>query len=122
MNRKERNAKNHCGNSGSQIITLISISQLEKIINESQEESEGYSMTESIVGGIAVVAFIVFLSASNAIFEMRKLERERKARELELIKQQEEWLMVQKGIAMERATFTKMAQATLAKGPCKEIV
>ena len=114
--------KNHCGNSGSQIITLISISQLEKIINESQEESEGYSMTESIVGGIAVVAFIVFLSASNAIFEMRKLERERKVRDLELIKQQEEWLLIQKGIAMERATFTKMAQATLAKGPCKEIV
>ena len=51
-------------------------------------------MTESIIGGIAVVAFIVFLSASNAIFEMRKLERERKTRELELIKQQEEWLMV----------------------------
>ena len=78
-------------------------------------------MTESIIGGIAVVAFIVFLSASNAIFEMRKLERERKARELELIKQQEEWLMIQKGIAMERTTFVKMAQATLAKGPCKEI-
>ena len=114
--------KNHCGNSGSQIITLISIAQLEKIINESQEESEGYSMTESIVGGIAVVAFIVFLSASNAIFEMRKLERERKDREMEFIKQQEEWLLVQKGIAMERTTFTKMAQATLAKGPCKEIV
>ena len=69
-------------------------------------------MTESIIGGIAVVAFIVFLSASNAIFEMRKLERERKTRELELIKQQEEWLLIQKGIAMERTTFTKMAQAT----------
>ena len=79
-------------------------------------------MTESIIGAVAVVAFIVFLSASNAIFEMRKLERERKARELELIKQQEEWLMVQKGIAMERTTFTKMARATLAKGVCKEIV
>ena len=79
-------------------------------------------MTESITGAILVIAFIVFLSASNAIFEMRKLERERKARELELIKQQEEWLMVQKGIAMERVTFTKMAQATLAKRPCKEIV
>ena len=59
-------------------------------------------MTESIISGIAVVALIVFLSASNAIFEMRKLERERKTRELELIKQQEEWLLVQKGIAMER--------------------
>lgn len=79
-------------------------------------------MTESIVGAIVVVAFIVFLSASNAIFEMRKLERERKDRELELIKQQEEWLMVQKGIAMERTTLIKRAQATLAKGPCKEIV
>lgn len=79
-------------------------------------------MTESIISGIAIVAFIVFLSASNAIFEMRKLERERKARELELIKQQEEWLMVQKGMAMERTTFVKTAQATLAKGPCKEIV
>ena len=79
-------------------------------------------MTESIIGGIAVVAFIVFLSASNAIFEMRKLERERKTRELELIKQQEEWLLIQKGIAMERATFIKRAKATLAKGPCKEIV
>ena len=40
----------------------------------------------------------------------------------ELIKQQEEWLMVQKGMAMERTTFVKRAQATLAKGPCKEIV
>ena len=79
-------------------------------------------MTESITSAILAIAFIVFLSASNAIFEMRKLERERKARELELIKQQEEWLMVQKGMAMERTTFTKMAQATLAKGPCKEIV
>ena len=79
-------------------------------------------MTESITGAILVIAFIVFLSASNAIFEMRKLERERKARELELIKQQEEWFMVQKGMAMERITFVKMAQATLAKGPCKEIV
>ena len=79
-------------------------------------------MTESIIGGIALVAFIVFLSASNAIFEMRKLERERKDRELELIKQQEEWLMVQKGMAMERTTFIKRAKATLAKGPCKEIV
>ena len=66
-------------------------------------------MTESIISGIAVVALIVFLSASNAIFEMRKFERERKTRELELIKQQEEWLLVQKGIAMERTTFTKMA-------------
>ena len=56
-------------------------------------------MAESIIGGIAVVAFIVFLSASNAIFEMRKLKRERKNRELELIKQQEEWLLIQKGIA-----------------------
>mgnify|MGYP003614895943 FL=1 len=79
-------------------------------------------MTESITSAILVIAFIVFLSASNAIFEMRKLERERKARELELIKQQEEWLMVQKGMAMERTTFIKRAQATLAKGPCKEIV
>jgi len=79
-------------------------------------------MTENIIGGIAVVAFIVFLSASNAIFDMRKLERERKTRELELIKQQEEWLLIQKGIAMERATFIKRAKATLAKGPCKEIV
>ena len=79
-------------------------------------------MTESITSAILVIAFIVFLSASNAIFEMRKLERERKTRELELIKQQEEWLLVQKGIAMERATFVKMAQATLAKGTCKEIV
>ena len=79
-------------------------------------------MTESIIGGILVIAFIVFLSASNAIFEMRKLERERKTRELELIKQQEEWLLIQKGIAMERATFVKMAHATLAKGTCKEIV
>ena len=79
-------------------------------------------MTESITSAILAIAFVVFLSASNAIFEMRKLERERKARELELIKQQEEWLMVQKGMAMERTTFTKMAQATLAKGPCKEIV
>ena len=79
-------------------------------------------MTESITSAILAIAFIVFLSASNAIFEMRKLERERKARELELIKQQEEWLMVQKGMAMERTTFVKMAQATLAKGPCKEIV
>ena len=87
-----------------------------------KKESEGDSMTESIIGAVVVVAFIVFLSASNAIFEMRKLERERKARELELIKQQEEWLLVQKGIAMERTTFVKMAQATLAKGPCKEIV
>ena len=34
---------------------------------------------------------------------------------------QEEWLLIQKGIAMERATFVKMAQATLAKEPCKEI-
>ena len=73
-------------------------------------------MTESIISAIAVVAFIVFLSASNAIFEMRKLERERKARELELIKQQEEWLLVQKGIAMERATFINRAKATLAQG------
>ena len=79
-------------------------------------------MTETITSAILVIAFIVFLSASNAIFEMRKLERERKARELELIKQQEEWLMVQKGMAMERTTFIKRAQATLAKGPCKEIV
>ena len=79
-------------------------------------------MTETITSAILVIAFIVFLSASNAIFEMRKLERERKARELELIKQQEEWLMVQKGMAMERTTFVKRAQATLAKGPCKEIV
>lgn len=79
-------------------------------------------MTESITSAILAIAFVVFLSASNAIFEMRKLERERKARELELIKQQEEWLMVQKGMAMERTTFVKMAQATLAKGPCKEIV
>ena len=79
-------------------------------------------MTESITSAILVIAFIVFLLASNAIFEMRKLERERKARELELIKQQEEWLMVQKGMAMERTTFIKRAQATLAKGPCKEIV
>ena len=79
-------------------------------------------MTESIISGIAVVALIVFLSASNAIFEMRKFERERKTRELELIKQQEEWLMVQKGMAMERTTFVKMAKATLAKGTCKEIV
>ena len=79
-------------------------------------------MTESITSAILVIAFIVFLLASNAIFEMRKLERERKARELELIKQQEEWLMVQKGMAMERTTFVKRAQATLAKGPCKEIV
>ena len=79
-------------------------------------------MTESIISGIAVVAFIVFLSASNAIFEMRKLERDRKTIELELIKQQEEWLLIQKGIAMERSTFVKMAQATLAKGPCNEIV
>ena len=79
-------------------------------------------MTESITSAILVIAFIVFLSASSAIFEMRKLERERKERDLELIKQQEEWLLIQKGIAMERATFTKMAQATLAKGPCKEIV
>ena len=79
-------------------------------------------MTESITSAILVIAFIVFLSASNAIFEMRKLERERKTRELELIKQQEEWLLIQKGIAMERSTFVKMAQATLAKGPCKEIV
>ena len=78
-------------------------------------------MTE-VLGAIAVVAFIVFLSASNAIFEMRKLERERKEREMELIRQQEEWLLIQKGIAMERTIFTKMAQATLAKGPCKEIV
>ena len=53
-------------------------------------------MTESIISGIAVVAFIVFLSASNAIFEMRKLERERKEREMELIRQQEEWLLIQK--------------------------
>ena len=82
---------------------------------------EVISMAE-VLGAIAVVAFIVFLSASNAIFEMRKLERERKTRELELIKQQEEWLMVQKGMAMERTTFVKMAQATLAKGLCKEIV
>ena len=79
-------------------------------------------MTESITSAILVIAFIVFLSASNAIFEMRKLERERKERELALIKQQEEWLLVQKGIAMERTTFVKRAQATLAKGPCKEIV
>ena len=79
-------------------------------------------MTESITSAILAIAFVVFLSASNAIFEMRKLERERKARELELIKQQEEWLMVQKGMAMERTTFVKMAQVTLAKGPCKEIV
>ena len=79
-------------------------------------------MAESITSAILVIAFIVFLSASNAIFEMRKLERERKARELELIKQQEEWLLGQKGIAMERTTFVKRAQATLAKGPCKEIV
>ena len=79
-------------------------------------------MTESITSAILVIAFIVFLSASNAIFEMRKLERERKARELELIKQQEEWLLVQKGMAMERTTFVKRAQATLAKGPSKEIV
>ena len=50
-------------------------------------------MTESIISGIAVVALIVFLSASNAIFEMRKFERERKTREFELIKQQEEWLL-----------------------------
>ncbi len=79
-------------------------------------------MTESIIGGIAIVAFIVFLSASNAILEMRKLERERKERELELIKQQEEWLLIQKGIAMERTTFIKRAKATLAKGPSKEII
>ena len=79
-------------------------------------------MTESITSAILAIAFIVFLSASNAIFEMRKLERERKARELELIKQQEEWLLIQKGIDMERTTFVKRAQATLAKGPCKEIV
>ncbi|RYT48831.1 hypothetical protein EAJ09_18150 [Bacteroides stercoris] len=62
------------------------------------------------------------LSASNAIFEIRKLERERKERDLKALKEQEDWLLVQKGIAMERATFTKMAKATLAKGPCKEIV
>ena len=98
------------------------ISLKRKLITQNKNRKEVISMTESIVGAIAVVAFIVFLSASNAIFEMRKLERERKARELELIKQQEEWLLVQKGIAMERATFVKMAQATLAKGPCKEIV
>ena len=79
-------------------------------------------MTESITSAILAIAFIVFLSASNAIFEMRKLERERKARELELIKQQEEWLLIQKGIDMERTTFVKRAKATLAKGPCKEIV
>ena len=78
-------------------------------------------MTE-VLGAIAVVALIVFLSASNAIFEVRKFERERKTREIGLIKQQEEWLLIQKGIAMERSTFVKMAQATLAKGPCKEIV
>jgi hypothetical protein len=53
---------------------------------------------------------------------MRKLERERKEREMELIRQQEEWLLIQKGIAMERTTFVKKAQATLAKGPCKEIL
>ena len=98
------------------------ISLKRKLMTQNKNRKEVISMTESIIGGIAVVAFIVFLSASNAIFEMRKLERERKARELELIKQQEEWLLVQKGIAMERATFVKMAQATLAKGPCKEIV
>ena len=87
-----------------------------------QKESEWNSMTESITGAILVIAFIVFLSASNAIFEMRKLERERKTRELELIKQQEDWLLVQKGITMERITLVNMAKATLAKGPCKEIV
>ena len=87
-----------------------------------ETHKKGYSMTESITSAILVIAFIVFLSVSNAIFEMRKLERERKARELELIKQQEEWLLVQKGMAMERTTFVKRAQATLAKGPCKEIV
>jgi hypothetical protein len=91
-------------------------------VERKSNRKEVISMAESIIGGIAVVAFVVFLSASNAIFEMRKLERERKARELELIKQQEEWLLVQKGMAMERTTLVKMAQATLAKGPCKEIV
>ena len=75
-----------------------------------------------ITGGLTVLGFIVMLSASNAIFEIRKLERERKERDLKALKEQEDWLLVQKGIAMERATFTKMAQATLAKGPCKEIV
>ena len=98
------------------------LSRTWELVDRKQKESEGNCMTESIIGGITVVAFIVFLSASNAIFEMRKLERERKTRELELIKQQEEWLLIQKGIAMERSTFVKMAQATLAKGPCKEIV
>lgn len=75
-----------------------------------------------LIGGIVVIGFIVMLAASNAIFEIRKLERERKDRELKMMKEQEDWLLIQKGIAMERATFTKMAQATLAKGPCKEIV
>ncbi|MTU02680.1 hypothetical protein GMD33_13605 [Parasutterella excrementihominis] len=75
-----------------------------------------------LIGGLAVLGFIVMLSASNAIFEIRKLERERKERDLKALKEQEDWLLVQKGIAMERATFTKMAKATLAKGPCKEIV
>lgn len=75
-----------------------------------------------IIGGLAVLGFIVMLASSNAIFEIRKLERERKERDLKALKEQEDWLLVQKGIAMERATFTKMAKATLAKGPCKEIV
>lgn len=75
-----------------------------------------------ILGGIAVIGFIVMLSASNAIFEIRKIEKERRQRELKMMKEQEDWLLIQKGIAMERMTQLKMAQATLAKGVCKEIV
>lgn len=75
-----------------------------------------------IIGGLAVLGFIVILSASNAIFEIRKLERERKERDLKALKEQEDWLLVQKGIAMERMTFYQQAKVTLAKGVCKEIV
>ena len=75
-----------------------------------------------ITGGLAVLGFIVMLSASNAIFEICKLERERKERDLKALKEQEDWLLVQKGIAMERMTFYQQAKATLAKGPSKEIV
>ena len=75
-----------------------------------------------ITGGLAALGFIVMLSASNAIFEIRKLERERKERDLKALKEQEDWLLVQKGIAMERMTFHQQAKATLAKGPSKEIV
>lgn len=77
-------------------------------------------MTE-ILGGIAVLAFIVLLAGTSALFDIRRMGKERRARELTLLEEQERERLIQKTVKLAEITFIKRAKGSLSRGVCKEL-